>query len=88
MIIWPEYIDINDWAANLIADYPNEYLPMLDDPDKWQDWASVVAGTGIFAKKEIPSPLSFESGTRTEEFDNWQEWAKTVYNLMMNSGDR
>ena len=85
MIVWPEYIDIKDWAANLVHDYPDEYLPILEDADKWQDWASVIAGTGVFARNEIPAPFSFESGEKKEYFGNWQEWAKTVYNLMMSS---
>ena len=85
MIVWPEYIDIKDWAANLVHDYPDEYLPILEDADKWQDWASIVAGTGVFARNEIPAPFSFELGEKKEDFGNWQEWAKTVYNLMMSS---
>lgn len=88
MIVWPEYIEIKDWAANLIADYPDEHLPILDDADKWQEWGNAVAGTGIFARNEIPAPLSFELGQPKEDFPNWQEWAKTVYNVMMNSGEK
>lgn len=88
MIVWPEYIDIKDWAASLIADYPDEYLPILEDADKWQEWASVIAGTGVFARNEIPAPVTVESAGKKEEFGSWQEWAKTVYNLMMNSRDK
>ena len=88
MIVWPEYIDIKDWAANLIADYPDEYLPILEDANKWEDWACVIAGTGIFARNEIPARFSVESGEKQQEFKDWQDWAKTVYNLMMNSGDK
>lgn len=87
MIVWPEYIDIKDWAANLIADYPDEYLPILEDESKWEDWGAVVAGSGIFARNNIPAPSSVEKGEKKPEFKDWQEWAKTVYNLMMNSGD-
>ena len=88
MIVWPEYIDIKDWAANLIADYPNEYLPILEDEGKWDDWASIVASSGIFARNDIPAPFSVEEGGKKQEFKDWQEWAKTVYNLMMSSGDK
>ena len=88
MIIWPEYIDIKDWAANLIVDYPNEYLPILEDADKWENWASIVAGTGVFARNDIPAPFSVTEGEKKQEFKDWQEWAKTVYNLMINSGDK
>jgi hypothetical protein len=88
MIVWPEYIDIKDWAANLIVDYPDEYLPILEDADKWEDWASIVAGTGVFARNDIPVPFSVTEGKKKQEFKDWQEWAKTVYNLMINSGDK
>ena len=86
MIVWPEYIDIKDWAANLIVDYPDEYLPILEDADKWEDWASIVAGTGVFARNDTPAPFSVTEGEKKQEFKDWQEWAKTVYNLMINSG--
>lgn len=88
MIVWPEYIDIKDWAANLIVDYPDEYLPLLEDADKWEDWASIVAGTGVFARNDIPAPFSVTEGKKKQEFKDWQEWAKTVYNLIINSGDK
>lgn len=88
MIVWPEYIDIKDWAANLIVDYPDEYLPILEDVDKWEDWASIVAGTGVFARNDIPAPFSVTEGEKKQEFKDWQEWAKTFYNLMINSGDK
>ena len=88
MIVWPEYIDVKDWAANLIVDYPDEYLPILEDADKWEDWASIVAGTGVFARNNIPAPFSVTEGEKKQEFKDWQEWAKTVYNLMINSGDK
>jgi hypothetical protein len=88
MIVWPEYIDIKDWAANLIVDYPDEYLPILEDVDKWEDWASIVAGTGVFARNDIPAPFSVTEGEKKQEFKYWQEWAETVYNLMINSGDK
>ncbi len=88
MIVWPEYIDVKDWAANLIVDYPDEYLPILEDADKWEDWASTVAGTGVFARNDIPAPFSVTEGEKKQDFKDWQEWAKTVYNLMINSGDK
>lgn len=88
MIVWPEYIDIKDWAANLIVDYPDEYLPILEDADKWESWASIVAGTGVFARNDIPAPFSVTEGEKKQDFKDWQEWAKTVYNLMINSRDK
>ena len=87
MIIWPEYIELKDWAANLVYDYPEEYLPVLEDEDKWEDWASVVAGTGVFARLQIPVPFKLEEGGKKEGFKDWQEWAKAFYNVIMNGED-
>jgi hypothetical protein len=85
MVVWPEYINLKDWVANLIHDYPEEYLPLLDDEKKWEDWASIVAGTGIFARNNIPAPFSITEEGKKKEFATWEDWAKVVYNLMINS---
>ena len=84
MIIWPEYISLNDWAAKITEDYPNEIVPILTDEDKWQEWAAVVINTGIFAEAGIPSPFSIDSGEKEDNFNSWQEWAKVFYINMVN----
>lgn len=72
-VIWPEYITLNNWAGNLVADYSTEFIPILQDENKWQEWGAIVASTGIFVQAKLPLPNSFK---------NWQDWAKVVYNLM------
>ena len=84
MVIYPEYIDLNYWAAQLVANYPNENLPILDNEDKWREWAMTVISSGTFAKVGIPAPFSIKEGSKKEEFSTWQEWAKIVYTNMMN----
>jgi len=85
MIIWPEYISMKDWSARLIEDYPDEYLPILENEDDWQKWAIQVAGTGVFQEQDIPTPFSTEEDTTKIPFNSWQEWAKKVYNIMIDS---
>jgi hypothetical protein len=88
MIIWPEYITIKDWADNLHQDYPNEFLPVLEEEDNWPEWGTLVAGTGVFSEQNIPTP-STPRDTDLEDkktsFNSWEEWAKTVYNIMIDS---
>jgi hypothetical protein len=81
-VIWPVNINIKYWTACLIADFPNENLPSLDDEKNWQEWATIVAGTGVFQRAAVPSPLSFKDGERKEVFTEWQKWAKVVYTLL------
>lgn len=87
MIIWPEYISLKNWAANLVYDYPAEYLPQLEDEKKWEEWGSAVVATGVFARNSIPAPFSIAQGAKRQDFKNWQEWAKVFYNLMTSSED-
>lgn len=88
-VIWPEYIELKNWAAALIIDFSDENLPILDDEEKWQEWGTVIAGTGIFAKGGVPSPVSIREGRKSVSFDKWDEWAKIVYNIMANDpGDK
>jgi hypothetical protein len=86
-IVWPEYITLNNWSGALVADYPNAYLPILQDENKWQEWGAAVVGTGIFERSGIPSPFSIVQGTKKENFKDWQEWAKVVYSIVNNESN-
>ncbi|CAB4124174.1 hypothetical protein UFOVP51_56 [uncultured Caudovirales phage] len=84
LVVYPEYIDLKNWAGALIADNPSSYLPILQDESKWQEWAAIVAGTGVFQRNRVPSPFSIYKGSRKENFKDWTEWAKVVYLLLNN----
>ena len=81
-VIWPHNITFKYWAACLVADFPNENLPIPDDERNWQEWGTIVAGTGVFQRATIPVPLSFKEGTKKEVFTDWEKWAKIVYTIM------
>jgi hypothetical protein len=83
-VIQPEYISLTLWAGALIADFPEEPIPQLQDENKWQEWAAVIANTGVFQTANIPAPFVLSSGKKTENFKDWKEWAKVVYSLMAN----
>lgn len=87
MVIWPEYISLKNWSSALIADYPNAFLPFLQDETKWQEWGAAVVGTGVFSRSNVPSPFSITQGVKKENFKDWQEWAKVVYMIVNNESN-
>ncbi len=84
LVVYPEYITLKNWAGALVADNSSSYLPSLVDEDKWQEWAVIVAGTGIFRRNRVPSPFSVNKGIRKDNFKDWKEWARIVYLLLNN----
>ena len=82
MIVWPEYISLKDWAASLAVDYPSQFIPHLEDENKWQEWGAVLCSTGEFAIAGIPSPLESRTAKQNTDFKDWRSWAKIVYNIM------
>jgi hypothetical protein len=91
MVIWPEYITLKDWAANLVSDYANEYLPILSNEEKWEEWGAIVAGSGTFSKANVPPPFEIYGARKKSSFKDWREWAKIVYanvNFQAQSGRR
>ena len=83
-IVWPEFITLKLWADTLCGTYSQEFLPVLKEEKDFLEWAAIVAGTGIFAQKGVPSPLSISSGKKQGSFSSWQEWAKKVYSIFIN----
>ena len=86
-MIIPEYIDLKYWAAQLTVDYPNEYLPALNNEKDWPEWGAAVAGSGIFSRNNCPTPFTISQGRRKESFKDWREWARAVYISMLDTED-
>ncbi len=84
-VIWPERISLKYWADSLVSDYSDENLPTLTNEEEWQKWGALVAGTGIFQKASIPSPIS--RGDQNT-FKEWNKWAKAVYAIMSDEYNR
>lgn len=81
-VIRPERISLNYWAACLVADFHSENLPVLETDETWQEWGAIVANTGIFLKAHVPSPVIVKQGVKTDQFKQWDAWAKVVYTIM------
>ena len=65
----PVGIELQDWAACLIIvfDAFGVYQP-LNDPEKWQDWATQYnRATNLV--EDFPDPYSYD-------ISQWREWAE------------
>ncbi len=85
LMVDPRYISLKNWAASLVVDFPNDTVPILEDENKWEDWAAKVIGVGTFAKAGLPAPFTIISpGIKKANFQKWEDWAKVVYSIMTN----
>ena len=84
---FPQFISVKQWAAELVRIYKKDRLPVLYDEDKWQEWANIVAGSGVFRTNAIPSATTIKGSNKVDSFKSWQEWAKAVYIIMIKVKD-
>lgn len=82
---FPKYITFNQWAGELIRIYRNERLPIPRDNESWEEWANKIAGVGVFRQNGIPSATTSNKSSKSHNFKNWEDWAKAVYTVMVNS---
>lgn len=68
----PRGMTLTNWAAFLVQDYGSDFLPILKDPDKWQDWAMRVIESPTFATAAAPDPRAFPE---------WRPWAERLAGL-------
>lgn len=64
--------DVQTWADFMIPllERESENYPRLDDPEKWQDWASTVFGDVDPIGQDAPNPFAY---------DDWREWAMRLF---------
>ena len=81
MRVYPEYIDLLHWAATVIDDYRTYPLPILEDTNKWVEWANVLVTQPPFRKEHLVTPQDLGITKEAFEEDNslWRVWAKHVY---------
>lgn len=85
IMVDPRYISLKNWAASLIVDFPNDIIPVLEDENKWEDWAARVITVGIFSRAGLPAPFTItQPGIKKANFQKWEDWAKVVYSIMTN----
>ncbi len=79
MVIYPKYISLNMWAADLYNSYPDSAWPVLRDESKWQEWAATVCKVGIFFEANVPVPRTRDSNLQVNSFNHWEEWATQAF---------
>ena len=81
-IPFPKYIGFQYWAATVVANYSNEPLPIPKDEKKWKEFGAVLASTGVFRLAGVPPPFAINKGRKKDNFNDWHQWASTVYKIM------
>ncbi len=68
-----EWADFMSGALGFFTDPvtgSDEQFERLDDPEKWQDWASGVFGGVDALGQDVPDPYAY---------DDWREWADRMF---------
>lgn len=68
----PQYVDLKDWAASLIIDFPFDAVPILINDD-WRAWGNYLAQCTSFANNGAPG---------TANYDDWLKYADAIYYTM------
>lgn len=69
-VILPEFIDLSNWAASLIIDFPDDNIPLLYNDDRWREWGDLLIQEESFVGNNAPSTLGYT---------DWKPWAQDVY---------
>ncbi len=69
-MILPLGISLRTWANNLIIDFPDDDIPILQSEDEWKQWAQQLIQCDTFGDNNSPGP---------EDFRDWLTWAQAVY---------
>lgn len=75
-MILPIGINLTNWAASLIIDFPESNIPILTNEREWRRWADELVQDEVFLINNVPSSFSYK---------DWQTWASHVFYLMNNS---
>lgn len=71
----PQGTNIQDWAASLIIDFPEDNIPQLKHEDKWKSWGNSLILENSFSQNAAPGTFLYE---------DWREWAEAVFHAMAN----
>lgn len=73
-MIQPYNIDLEDWAASLIIDFPVDQIPILYQKGDWKEWGNQVILCDTFYQAGAPGTL---------DYIDWLSWAQDVYLAML-----
>lgn len=69
----PRFMEFDQWAALMCEQYAAQQLSIPDGRGDWKSWGVGLLAIDVFTNEGVPSPYSFE---------NWQDWASAVLNVM------
>ena len=70
----PRYHTFQSWASVMCEAYAGQQLQIpSDNEDEWKSWAVGLNAIDVFSNNAIPDPYQFE---------DWQDWASAVVNVV------
>ena len=73
-MIIPKNISLDNWAGNLVIDFPQDNIPLLKGLD-WKTWGNQLILEDSFAENGAPP---------TTQYNDWETWAQAVFLAMAN----
>tara|TARA_R110002126_G_scaffold264264_1_gene407238 strand:- start:817 stop:1086 length:270 start_codon:yes stop_codon:yes gene_type:complete len=73
LIYDPRYHTFESWACLMVELYAAQQLSIPDAQTDWKLWGNGLGAIDVFTNEAIP---------RTEEFDNWFDWAAALVNTV------
>lgn len=71
MPVNPAHMTLQQFADATILTVDDAWgFSRLDDPERWQDWASQFVRATPFSRRAVPDPY---------QFDDWRVWAQMAY---------
>lgn len=65
----PRYHSFISWASLMVELYAQLQLEIPDENTDWRAWGNGLFNLGFFSNESVP---------KTEEFENWYDWAQAV----------
>jgi hypothetical protein len=65
----PRYHTFVSWASLMVELYAQLQLEIPDERTDWRAWGNGLFNLGFFSNESVP---------KTEEFENWYDWAQAV----------
>ena len=69
----PRYHTFDSWASLMCELYAPQQLEIPTQLTDWKSWGNGLSAIDVFTNEAIP---------RTEQFDNWHDWAEALVNAV------
>ena len=69
----PRYHTFESWASLMCEQYAAQQLEYPNQSTDWKAWGAGLNAIDLFTNNAVPNPYSF---------DDWQDWASSLVNVM------